>query len=165
MDDAARIRACIGDECAFDALYRTHAPRLYAWLRRETRDDVALELVAETFAQVLVSAHRFRGEDDTAAAAWLNGIARNLLRGYRRRARVEDRARRKLEIEEAVRAAIADEVVAPALDVLPDGERRAVELRVLDELPYDEVAGQLGIKEQAARARVSRGLRRLRGET
>jgi DNA-directed RNA polymerase specialized sigma24 family protein len=32
---------------------------------------------------------------------------------------------------------------------------------VLDELPYEAVAEQLGVTEQTARARVSRGLRRL----
>jgi DNA-directed RNA polymerase specialized sigma24 family protein len=33
---------------------------------------------------------------------------------------------------------------------------------VLDELPYTEVAGQLGVPEATVRQRVSRGLARLR---
>jgi RNA polymerase sigma-70 factor (ECF subfamily) len=38
-----------------------------------------------------------------------------------------------------------------------------VRLRVVDELPYPDVAARLGISEQAARARVSRALRALAG--
>jgi len=41
------------------------------------------------------------------------------------------------------------------------GQRQAVQLRVVEERPYDEVALALGISEQTARARVSRGLRAL----
>jgi RNA polymerase sigma-70 factor (ECF subfamily) len=40
-------------------------------------------------------------------------------------------------------------------------ERRAVELRVVEELPYDDVAAALEIHPEAARTRVSRGLRAL----
>jgi RNA polymerase sigma-70 factor (ECF subfamily) len=38
----------------------------------------------------------------------------------------------------------------------------AIELRIVRELPYPEVAAELGVSEQTARARVSRGLRALR---
>lgn len=47
------------------------------------------------------------------------------------------------------------------LDALPAGERAAVQLRVSDELAYDQVAAQLDIQPAAARLRVSRALRRL----
>jgi RNA polymerase sigma-70 factor (ECF subfamily) len=49
-----------------------------------------------------------------------------------------------------------------ALASLGDGERLAVELRVLEELDYEEIAGRLGISNGAARVRVFRGLDRLR---
>jgi RNA polymerase sigma-70 factor (ECF subfamily) len=52
-------------------------------------------------------------------------------------------------------------VVGEALDRLPASERRAVSLRCVDEIPYEAVAHTLHCSEQAARARVSRGLRKL----
>jgi len=51
--------------------------------------------------------------------------------------------------------------VAGALAELATEQRDAVRLRVVEELDYAAVAGRLGISEQAARARVSRGLRSL----
>jgi RNA polymerase sigma-70 factor (ECF subfamily) len=48
-----------------------------------------------------------------------------------------------------------------ALAGLGSEHRHAVVLRVIDRLSYDEVATRLGCSEDAARARVSRGLRAL----
>ena len=48
-----------------------------------------------------------------------------------------------------------------AMASLPEDQRRAVELRVVEEHGYSEVATILGVSEQTARARVSRGLRAL----
>ena len=51
--------------------------------------------------------------------------------------------------------------VRRALPNLPEGRREALRLRVVEQLPYPEVAARLGVSEDAARARVSRGLREL----
>ncbi|MGZ4387924.1 MAG: RNA polymerase sigma factor [Gaiellaceae bacterium] len=173
MGDAELIRAARRDPAAFCRLYERHAVRLRGWLRGQTGStEAANDLTAETFAQALVSLRRFRGADDAAAAAWLYGIARNLLFQYRRRARVETASRRRLgmpvrdyggfdEVEEREDALAAAPALAAALAGLPAGERAAVELRVLDELPYEDVASRLEIGEPAARQRVSRALRTL----
>jgi RNA polymerase sigma-70 factor, ECF subfamily len=52
-------------------------------------------------------------------------------------------------------------VLAQALGNLPHRRRRAVQLRIVLGLPYEQVAARLGCSEQAARASVSRGLRSL----
>jgi RNA polymerase sigma-70 factor, ECF subfamily len=167
--DAILLRASVDDPCAFETLYRRHSARLRRLVAREVPEEAVLDMVAETFAQVIVSAHRFRGTSDGEAVAWLNAIAQNLARGYHRRARVEDRARRALAIEQSVREAIEaaerDDGVEldleAALASLSATERQAVELRVIQELDYDELARQLAIRPDAARMRVSRGLRAL----
>jgi RNA polymerase sigma-70 factor (ECF subfamily) len=93
------------------------------------------------------------------------------LRESARRDRIETRAREKLGLPtdlaredgyERVEAQLSPQhALVHAFDELPDHERRAVVLRVIDELSYDEVAKQLAIRPAAARLRVSRGLRRL----
>jgi RNA polymerase sigma-70 factor (ECF subfamily) len=53
-----------------------------------------------------------------------------------------------------LRAALGRELL-----LLSSEQQQALRLRVVEERPYDEVAATLGVSEQAARARVSRGLR------
>ena len=48
-----------------------------------------------------------------------------------------------------------------AVRALPAEQRRALELRVVQQLDYEEVAGALGCSQNAARLRVSRALRAL----
>ncbi len=147
---------------------------LRAWLRRETESiEVANDLTAETFAQALVSLRRFRGSTDPQAVAWLYGIGRNLLFQYRRRQRVETAARRRLDMplrdyggyEEADELVDARRLAADlrdALGALSGAERAALDLRVVQELTFDEVAERLAVASPAARMRVTRALRALR---
>jgi RNA polymerase sigma factor (sigma-70 family) len=105
----------------------------------------------------------------------LLGIARNVPRDSARRDRIETKARAKLglPLDLATEDGFADveerlsprRPLADAFDGLPDHEREAVELHVVDELPYREVAERLAIRPAAARLRVSRALRRLAAAT
>ncbi len=163
------------DPEAIGELFARHARGLERFLVSETRDaSIAAELTAETFAVVLRSARRFRGTTDEEAGSFLYGIARNLARVWRRRGRVDHAARSRLHmpvrdpadyVSEVEERAAAD-VLAPRLEravrALPDDQRAAVELRVVDELSYCEVASRLGCSEPAARQRVARGLRTLK---
>jgi RNA polymerase sigma factor (sigma-70 family) len=131
----------------------------------------AADLTAETFAQAWLVRRRFRNRREGTALPWLLGIARNVLRESARRARIATRARERLGLpldltaEEGYEA--VEERLSPRIELarsiagLPDRERRALELRVVDGLPYAAVADALGIRPAAARLRVSRALRRL----
>lgn len=149
--------------------------RVLVFFARRTYDgEIALDLTAETFARALESRGRFRGRSDGEAAAWVWGIARNVLGEFFKRGRVERRALRRLgleppavsddEIERIEQLAGVDELreaVAAALAALGADQREALRLRVVDELDYPAIARRLRISEATARARVSRGLRRL----
>ena len=62
------------------------------------------------------------------------------------------------ELDEAVTLAPR---LRSAVRSLPSEQRRALQLRVIHQLPYEEVAGRLGCSQNAARLRVSRALRAL----
>jgi RNA polymerase sigma-70 factor (ECF subfamily) len=156
-------------------LYNRHARALLTFLTRRTHDpEVALDLMAETFAVAIAQRARFRGSTDAQAGGWLYGIARNELSSWYRRGDVERRAMERLrvghreptdaEYERIVElAGLEDERmrVALRLDELPRETQLAMRLRVVEERSYEEVAARLGSTEQAVRARVSRGLRAL----
>ncbi|HWT21980.1 MAG TPA: RNA polymerase sigma factor [Solirubrobacteraceae bacterium] len=173
--DAELLRAAQTDPQAFREFYERYAVWVRAWFQRRTESDAAaLDLTAETFAEAWRSRGRFRDLADGSGAPWLFGIARNLHRQYRKHDRIETAARRRLglplafaesedydRVDERMAAAAIAPALADAVEGLPREQRRALELRVVDQLPYEEVAGRLGCSENAARLRVSRALRSL----
>jgi RNA polymerase sigma factor (sigma-70 family) len=147
---------------AFARFYEEHAESLLAYLMRRVWDvDVALDLTAESFAQSYLSRRRFRGSTDAEAAGWLYGIARRQLALYFRRSVVEKRALQRLGLqaprfgdeEEARLRDLAGPddlraVVRLELERLSAAQRQALQLRVVDELPYTDVADSLGISQR-----------------
>jgi RNA polymerase sigma factor (sigma-70 family) len=170
--DAQLLRRARSDPEALGELYLRYRDQLYRWFRARVPESDASELTAELFAQVAIGLRRFRDEANGSAAPWLYGIARNLVRRYHEHGRIETAARRRLgmplrayELDlDAVDdrlAAAAEPGLAAALESLPGGQREALELRVLEERSYDEVALALGCSETAARLRVMRALGKL----
>jgi RNA polymerase sigma factor (sigma-70 family) len=170
--DAELLKAARQDPEAFREFYDRYAVWIRSWFIRHTGSDQAsLDLTAETFAQAWHSSRRFRDLADGSGAPWLFGIARNLLRQYHKHNRVETAARERIGLQASVEADGYERVddrseagaLAPlvrhALRALPADQRRAFELRIVHELPYDAVAGRLGCTQNAARLRVSRALR------
>ncbi len=168
--DSELIRAAAVDAAAFGELYERHARAVLGWFERRLT-WAAADLTAETFARAWLSRGRFRDERGGSALPWLLGIAANVLRESVRRDRYETRARERLGLPLDLAAdegfAGVESRLSPrqalrgALASLPRDQREAVELRVLDELSYGEVAQRLSIRPEAARLRVSRALRRL----
>jgi RNA polymerase sigma factor (sigma-70 family) len=161
----------------FDDFYRRESEALLVFFARRTFDpEVALDLTADTFAHAYLAWHGLRGDSREERQAWLYTIARRRLSRFLRRGKVERRALRRLGIQTPVahdddlalieeRAGLAQlrAVLSSELVRLNAGQRRALDLRIVQERPYAEVARDLGISEVAARARVSRALRALGG--
>jgi RNA polymerase sigma-70 factor (ECF subfamily) len=154
---------------AFGELYERHVQAVYGWLNRRLA-WAAVDLTAETFARAWLWRSRFRNRREGSALPWLLGIAANVLRESVRRDRIDTRARERLGLPLNLSEDAFGEVdtrlspprsLSTALAELPEEQRRAVELRVLDDLSYGEVARRLSIEPAAARLRVSRALRRL----
>ncbi len=168
-NDAKLLAASVKDAGAFRVVYDRYARRIYRYHLRRCHDgEAALDLLAETFAQAWSVRRAFRDEADGSAAPWLYGIARNVLLQSVRRERLEDSARQRLgALEHADRPLVAPqeswlEGVDELLDTLPAEQRSALELRVLDDMPYDQVATHLAITPENARMRVHRALKTLR---
>lgn len=157
-------------------LYERHSAALLRYFMRRTFDhQLAVDMVGETFAVALESRAKFRGESLDAARSWLYGIGSNLLNDYFRGGQIERRAMERAgmqqiltddedvtRIDDLSEVAQLRGVVAEALVQLDDEQREAVRLRVVEQYDYDTVATKLGVSETAARARVSRGLKKLR---
>lgn len=165
----------MADPDAFIDLYERDAESVLVFLTRRTLDvEVAVDLTAETFAQAWRGWSRVRTDSREEVRGWLFTIARRQLGHYFRRGRVERRALERLgvavpivheddllEIERAAGLSTLRSTLAAELAKLSGDQRDALRLRIVQELPYEEVARRLGTSEPTARARVSRGLRAL----
>ena len=172
--DADLLAAASNDPLAFREFYDRYAAWVRSWFQRQTGSDTAaLDLTAETFAQAWHASRRFKDMADGSGAPWLFGIARNLLRQYHKHNRIESAARERLGHADGMgrvrglrrrRRAhvrhVAGADAAHAVRALPAEQQRALELRVVQQLDYEEVAGALGCSQNAARLRVSRALAR-----
>ena len=173
--DAALLLEARTDPQAFREFYERYAVWVRAWFQRETMSEsAALDLTAETFAQAWRGVRRFRDLADGSGAPWLFGIARNLLRQYHKHNRIETAARARLglptggtgadeydAVDDRISAGAMREALRDAVGALPRDQRAALELRVVEQLSYEEVAGRLDCSINAARLRVSRALRSL----
>jgi len=162
MDLLARFAA--GDLQAFEELFRREQASVYRWIARIVRNRAAAEdLTIETFWRVYRSRTRFdprRGFD-----GWVRRIATNASLDYLRVARPEvgllDDVRAESTIDPAERSEL-HRAIRAAFGRLPARLRVAATLALIEDVPYGEIAGALGISETAVKSRVFRAVRLLR---
>ncbi len=134
--------------------------------------ELAADLMAETFASLLVLVRDPQRALPPIPVAWLLVTARNLLVDCHRRGTVDDHARRRLAMQPMVlddRDLERVEEISAETDLLRElasqleaDQLQALQARVLDEREYGEIAAQLKCSESVVRKRVSRALGVLR---
>jgi len=170
--DLAMDRYAAGDDAAFAEVYDRVAPRLYAYLRKQTRDGALAEDVLQ---QTLLKMHLARGSFLAGAPVmpWAYAIARrlyvdNLRRGRREVLSTTDEPR---ETEAQTGEPTADELVAAGqlavrleaeLARLPEAQRTAFALVKQEGLSMAEAASVLGTTVSAVKLRAFRAYQTLR---
>jgi RNA polymerase sigma factor (sigma-70 family) len=161
------------DTEAFEAFYRRHVRMVTGFLARRVLDPHLVDdLTTEVFLAAIETADRYRvglgGE-----AAWLVGIARNIMASERRRSARQlekDRragGRRHLapddieRLEERIDAERAARHLMAAVAHLPERLRAVLELVDVDGLSIVEAAAILRIRPGTARVRLHRARRLL----
>lgn len=164
-----------GDEHALAELYRDLAPLVLGYLRgRGARD--AEDVTSETFVAVVRNLGRFRG-DEVQLRSWVLTIAHRRLIDERRRA--GRRPEMAVDPEDLVHAAgkaagnssddaeilaldrLATRDTLAFLDVLTEDQRAVVLLRLVADLPVEQVARVLGKRPGAVKTLQRRALARL----
>lgn len=157
-------------------LYEAHATGLLAFFLRHTYEpETAVDMLAETFAVAFVDRDLFERQSMLGAFAWLCSLAVDRLAELDRESVVTRRARNQLGFQrrqlrgseyELIEGLLTHDELRSQLTGLIDAvspeQRQAVQLRIVDDRPYAEVAIELGVSEQTARAWVSRGLNEAR---
>ncbi|HUA37656.1 MAG TPA: RNA polymerase sigma factor [Candidatus Sulfopaludibacter sp.] len=155
-------------EAAFAEIVRRHVDLVYAAALRMVRDaHLAEDVTQGTFVALARSAHQL--VNHSVLSGWLHRTARNLAANVVR----SDVRRRTREQEVAAMNELLTtgseatwEEIAPHLDAalgeLNEADRDAVLLRYFEKKSAVEMAGILGISDDAAQKRVSRAVERLR---
>jgi len=153
-----------GEIDAFETLVRQFQGDIYAWTVRIVRDPgVAEDLTVETLWRVYRARHQFR--PDGNFGAWARRIATNLAIDHLRRNRPVQSFPAEpvgmLQPDPLVRCE-TQERIQQAFRRLPAKLQVAATLALVEELPYDEIAGALGTSVSAVKLRVFRAVRILR---
>lgn len=162
------------DPATFEDFYRAHVEAVEQFIARRVDDPyLAADLTADVFLAAVDAAASYRPERGVPAA-WLFGVARNVVAAEHRRAVRERRANAQVEgrrlldendlerMQQRIDAAAQARAVFGAVARLPDGERAVLELVALDDLSVTEAAVVLGLRTVTARVRLHRARAALR---
>jgi RNA polymerase sigma-70 factor, ECF subfamily len=166
--DAELVERCrAGDSDAFEALYREHAPRLYALARRMTASsDESDDLLQEIFLQVHRKLDSYRG--DSALGTWLYRLAiRQCLDFLRSRQGRMRAASSPLEYEASYMPSTRETPgaridIERAVSQLPNGCRIAFVLHDVEGLEHKQISDMLGVSEGTSKSQVFKARMKLR---
>ncbi|MBX6363305.1 MAG: sigma-70 family RNA polymerase sigma factor [Gemmatimonadetes bacterium] len=164
-DQELIARARQGDLEAIHALYRRHAPRVYAIVRRLAGDDaLADDWAQETWLRVVRALPSFRGE--ARFSTWIHRIAVNCaLHGKRWRKRRESS---ELPLPAALPAEATPDAgllrirLERALDRIPEGMRRVIVLHDVEGYTHEEIGEMLGISPGTSKSQLFKARARMR---
>ena len=127
------------------------------------------ELSQDVSQEVLLMAISGEPRHGRILRAWLAAVTRNLalsqLRERSRRTAREARSARSVEAlpaRDPLEVLEAHEAVTQAMHALPADAREVILLRFFEDFSFHEISRRLGIREEAARMRLHRGLEQLR---
>ncbi len=146
-----------------EALYHQHAHEVLIYLTRRCPEGVAHDLLQDTFLQVVRHPERLKAV--SSPRAWIYAIARNILANYFRRQ--PQSACSASSLPDAMSEGGEDPRLEPmraAILKLPDELRETLELRLEEDLSYEDIAHVLAIPVGTVRSRLHNAVRRLRAE-
>lgn len=155
-----------GDAAAFELIYQRFASRILGFLRQKTGSDrKAQDLTQEVFLKL----HRSRDQYNQMLplAPWIFSISRSVfLDSVKKKTREDLTAPEEFDQIEDPKAEMdsgsLSEESSKALNTLPESQKQAVSLRVLDEATFEEIAERLSTSPENARQLFSRGMKKLK---
>ena len=170
--DAKLVQAAqSGDEKAFETLVEKYRPRIYATIsgfikNTQDREDIA----QETFINAYRNLHQLSKPD--RFSYWLITIAQNQCRDWKRKNRPHVHTIPIDEVDENLlnsddsperksRQAEQRQIIAQAIQSLPETERQIAQAHYLEGASHHELVDRHGISYQAVCVRLSRAKRKL----
>ena len=152
-----------GDRSAFEKLYKTYAPHMKGiCLRYVANEMLAEDVLHDGFIKVIGSIRSFQYRGEGSLKAWLSRIFYN--------ESMDTIKKNHLLAESSVDyMEVSDEIEdVPSIDIIPEtilmsfvtslniSYRTVFNLFVFEDMSHKEIGQELGITEEASRARLSR---------
>jgi RNA polymerase sigma-70 factor (ECF subfamily) len=155
-----------GDFLAFECLYERHSGRVFQYLKTKvTHCRYAEDLLQEVFMKV----HRSRTKyvSEYPFLPWIFTIARNTVVDFLKSSqRRESPATTSESFEFSNTPTISVETIeydlAHALGTLPKEQKRAIELRYLNDWSFEKIAEEMKTTPVNSRQIISRGIKKIR---
>jgi RNA polymerase sigma-70 factor (ECF subfamily) len=173
MKDQLALRIKLGDEQAFELLFRKYYVRLFGFSNKFLNDpEEARGVVQEVFIKI------WEGRDDLdpedSINAYLFKITQNISINRLRRKKVENKyieiyklvyiEHREVTPHESLLAKELNADIRVAVDKIPPGCRKVFELSRIEGLKYREIADALKISVKTVEGQMSKALHILRFE-
>lgn len=175
-----RSRLVVRDEAALERFYLVYFDRIYGYVRRLLREEhLAEDVTQDIFMHIHKSLPGY--DPSRELRPWVFTIATNKVRdlwrsrGHREASRElasddDERDLTDLAVSplrgpsELLEAGEVSEVVAQAIDALPESMRTVLLLRYYEGLSFEQIGAIVDRNETAVRKRYSRALEELRGQ-
>lgn len=154
-----------GDDEAFDALYKTHQPRIYHTILSRAHPDDVDDLVQITFLRAYEALDLFRGE--AAFSTWLTRIALNVCNTQWRTRSLQQSRHVSADMSEAVPDFETPEmglqreefqtILRETLVHLPEKYRRAIWLHYVLDHSYEEITRIMEVPVGTVKTWLNRG--------
>jgi RNA polymerase sigma-70 factor, ECF subfamily len=175
--EEARLLADIaqGNPESLEAFHRQYHSLLFSCAygvlnNREAAEDVVQDVLLQLWQKAQTYSEA-RGK----ALTWVISMTRNKaidrLRAIQRRSRLYERAGEQektglqFDDRDSLREALRNErgaAVRAALDILNDEQRESIRMAFFEDMPYHAVANRLGVRLGTIKARIRRGMARMR---
>lgn len=157
-----------GDRDAVQVLYRRHAGRVLAVVRRLLGDDeAAADCAQEVWIRAIRSLPAFRAE--SSFGTWIHRVSVNVAlharRSRKRRAGHEEEMPPALEVAGSMGPAgdaLLRRRLQAALDRLPDGMRQVIVLHDVEGLTHEEIGSALGINAGTSKSQLFKARAQMR---
>jgi RNA polymerase sigma-70 factor (ECF subfamily) len=156
----------MSDYSAYEILYKRHSGKIYKYLQRKVGSETAQELLQEIFARLHTARDKY--DSQYPFLPWIFTVTRNTLFDYFRKAETQV-AQNSSSVEFPI---LSNELslselgsmneLGDVLSLLPDHQRRAIELRYLRDWSFERIAREIETSPQNVRQLISRGLKRIR---
>lgn len=152
----------------FEQVFREMSPKLYRFALTYTmNEDMAEDIVQDTFMHLWAAAASL--PDDTNVSSYLYSSVKNSCLNYYKHLQVEDSNRTKLtealvylgSLEYEDDGGLFEKVQA-CLQLLPEQQRKVLELKIFKGMSYKEIAEELQVSEVTVHTHVKRAYKFIR---